>query len=324
MSLRTYTAGDLLTPGLWRMDAATYHGDPCATPSLSSSIAHLLLTQSPAHAAYAHPRLRPTAEPREANRKMDLGSLAHALLLGQGRDIVEVMAADYRTVAARQHRDAIEADGKIPALTADLKTVARMAGAARIQLDAHPETRPLFRADEGDAEVAVVWYEQDEPISFKGAPIVWDSSPWCRGLLDWLSTDQRQIVDLKTRSRAGGAHPTSAAAVIAAEGFDLKFAFYERGLVALNPDLAGRIDGLFVFLETQPPYLLSVLKLDETTKTMGRAKVQKALDIWRRCVERNEWPGYSAGIQTAMLPGWAVAQWANQELDEQLDTGKIA
>ena len=76
--------------GMWRMSAERYHRDPTPGISLSASLAHVLLTQSAAHAAYKHPKLRPVDAEPEESRRMDLGTLAHALLLGEGRDIVSI------------------------------------------------------------------------------------------------------------------------------------------------------------------------------------------------------------------------------------------
>ena len=52
-------------PGVYQLDALAYHADPCPVPSLSAGVAHTLLTQSPLHAKYCHPRL--TAQPPEEN-----------------------------------------------------------------------------------------------------------------------------------------------------------------------------------------------------------------------------------------------------------------
>ena len=45
-------------PWLLDMPEADYHKDPSPTPSLSSSIAKLLVNESPYHAYRQHPRLR--------------------------------------------------------------------------------------------------------------------------------------------------------------------------------------------------------------------------------------------------------------------------
>src|SRR5262245_50563917 len=67
-------------PGIYDIPLAEYLADPCPAPSLSASIAHILLSQSPRHAWEAHPRLNPHYEPEEAEA-FDLGTAAHAYLL---------------------------------------------------------------------------------------------------------------------------------------------------------------------------------------------------------------------------------------------------
>ncbi len=48
-----------MTPGLHRLEAEACHRDPAPAPSLSSTLARLLLRRSPAHAWHASPRLNP-------------------------------------------------------------------------------------------------------------------------------------------------------------------------------------------------------------------------------------------------------------------------
>jgi len=67
-------------PGIYDIPETDYHADPIAEPSLSSSIAKILLARSPRHAWANHPRLNPNQEP-ETRREFDFGSAAHAMLL---------------------------------------------------------------------------------------------------------------------------------------------------------------------------------------------------------------------------------------------------
>jgi hypothetical protein len=66
-----------------------YHGDPCKVPSLSSSIARILYEETPLHARYWHPRLRPPKpdEIEKPDRTMAVGSAVHKVMLGKGRYI---------------------------------------------------------------------------------------------------------------------------------------------------------------------------------------------------------------------------------------------
>jgi hypothetical protein len=57
------------TPGYHRINAEKYHADPCVVPSLSSSIAKILLRESARKAWFSHPRLNPDSL-RERGRQV--------------------------------------------------------------------------------------------------------------------------------------------------------------------------------------------------------------------------------------------------------------
>jgi hypothetical protein len=126
---------------------AAYHADPCASPSLSSSIAHILVTQSPRHGWLAHPRLG--GQQRASTPQMDEGSILHKLLLGKGAQFEMVMADDWRTNAAKASRAEILEAGRIPILAH--KFEALKAAAERIAKNAAYQGFPI----KGDAEVAI-------------------------------------------------------------------------------------------------------------------------------------------------------------------------
>src|SRR3990172_2067727 len=138
-------------------------------PTLSASIAHTLLTQSPRHAWFSHPRLNPAQQPEEAEIA-DIGSVAHHVLLaGDTRAIVLIDAKDYRTNAAKEARDAARANGGIPLLQHELAAVNDIVIAAKDYL-ANSEIAGIF--DDGAAEQTIVWQEGDA---------------WCRCRPDWLA-----------------------------------------------------------------------------------------------------------------------------------------
>ena len=50
-----------------------------------------------------------------------------------------------------------------------------------------------------------------------------------------------------------------------------------------------------------------MVQLDDEAIDVGRARYQDALDIYQRCVETGEWPGYTDVIATTIsLPRWAT------------------
>src|SRR5260221_11592401 len=104
-----------MTPGFHKMSAEKYHADCCIVPSLSSSIAQVLLRESPRKAWFSHPRLNPAYRSQEES-KFDIGTASHAMLL-EGANIIETCDfADWRTNDAKAKRDAARAAGKIPLL----------------------------------------------------------------------------------------------------------------------------------------------------------------------------------------------------------------
>ena len=63
------------------------------TPALSSTIAKILLTQSPYHAWCAHPALNPDYVEQQKD-EFDYGKAAHALFLERREDGLAVVEAD--------------------------------------------------------------------------------------------------------------------------------------------------------------------------------------------------------------------------------------
>lgn len=275
------------------VSAQEYHADPCDTPSLSASVAHILCTSSPAHARMAHPRLNPDYRPKEAAH-FDLGTSAHALLL-EGRNAVAVIDADdWRTKAAKEARDAARDAGLVPLLEAQWRDVRDMAESARDQLadvDAQPG---LFIT--GKPEQPIAW--QEDGVQ-------------CRSLIDWLHDDHRAIDDYKTTSRS--ANPEQWTRSLFSFGGDIQAAFYRRGVKAVfgrEPDFR------FVVQETYPPYALSVISVGPDVLLMADKKIDYALAVWKRCLEDDHWPGYPQRVCYAELPAWEEYRWLERETRE--------
>lgn len=174
-------------PGLYPdISNEDYHADPCPEPSLSSSLAKLIVNKTPAHAKLAHPKLNPDYEPTVSNQ-FDLGSVAHAMMLHDDRDIVVLDYDAYRSKAAKADRDEARAKGKIPILAAQYETACAMVRAGRAQLDQHEEAWEAFRKGYGQPEQTLIWRDGPE-----NAPI------WCRMRLDWKPNNGNVFWDYKT------------------------------------------------------------------------------------------------------------------------------
>lgn len=283
-------------PGIYEdFPIADYFADPCPVPSLSQSIAKILIDASPAHAMYAHPRLSPVKPIQDDEKYVTaraVGDVAHKLILMRGRDIVVCDFPDWRTNAAKEKRDAAIADGKIPILAKDMDRVQSMGAAILGQMRRH-EAFPL---PPGRSEVVLAWEEY---------------GIWFRCLVDWLSADCTLIHDVKTTARTIPPHEVPAK--LAEDGWDIQAAMIERGLNRLDPGNAGRRLFRFISIEQHAPYGLLVNELSESVMTMGRRRLNFAIRVWRHCCTTGEWPVYPPTIQRPEFPGWAEAKWLDRE-----------
>lgn len=281
-------------PGIFDLPADVYHADPCDQPSLSASIACVLVGVSPRHAWTAHPRLNPDFRERHEDR-FDLGTCVHALLL-EGRAVEDVVAIvdakDWRTKAAQEARAEAHADGKIPLLAANVESVRAMLAATRDQLPLINADPPLLK--DGKPEQTLIWEEDGVT---------------CRALLDWLRDDYAAIDDLKTTSAS--ANPdTWTRRTLFAIGADIQTAFYLRGLKAVT----GVESTLrYIVQETFPPYALSVVSLGPDVLAFADAKVDHAINRWRECLAADVWPAFPTEVCYAELPGWEAARWLETE-----------
>lgn len=280
-------------PGIYILNARSYHADPCPAPSLSSSIAKVLLDQSPLHAWMRHPRGNPAHQPDERD-EFDLGSTCHALVLEGEDDIVVVEADDWRTKAAKEKRDEARGAGKVALLQRHHQTVHAMAARLRSQI-AKSEDARLLGLLAGDAEKTIVWRERN--------------GVWCRARPDWLRSDQRLIADYKTTTNA------EPGAWIRGQlfglGYDLQAAFYLRGLRAVTGHDAAA--WRWVVQETKPPYAASVIAPTPAVLVLAEKKVQRAIDLWGDCLKADQWPGYEAHTAWANLPSYQETRWLERE-----------
>ena len=266
--------GDSITaPGCYDIPTSAYHADPCPEPSLSNSIAKVLLNDSPLHAAAQHPRLA-----RHFRRKdkdiFDLGKAAHTLLLGKGEPFEIVKADNWQIKAARTARADARAAGKVPILEYQFDNTAEMVEACRQQLAEHKEGDLLAT---GKGEQALIWQEGEV---------------WCRSLLDWMpETVEEGAVFVDYKTTAASAHPSLwSSRTGPAIGFDFQNAFYQRGIKQVFKLKKYRF--VFIVQENCPPYCLSIIEIDPPAVSKAMRHVKTAVGIWRTSLRENWWPGY--------------------------------
>lgn len=270
--------------------SADYFSDPCTEPSLTQSIASVLLDKSPRHAALRHPRLNPAWEPYE-DTKFNIGNAAHKLLIGRGKELVVVEADDWRKKDAQAERDAAHAAGKVAILSHQYETADDMAMSFREQVAMIDECKGAFNAEMGGSGETVIIAEYEGVI--------------LRSMVDWMR-DPCHLDDLKTTGKS--ASPDNLPYVMADGGWDLQAAIQERILDVLDPDGRGRRHHYFYLQENDDPYEVTVCELPESVMTIGRAKLDKAIGIWRNCMAANRWPGYARVVHQPAYPAYMEAR----------------
>lgn len=283
-------------PGLYSLSNEAYHADPCPEPSLSNSIAKLLLKQSPLHAHFHHPRLNPSRLPLEPTLPMQKGSALHRLILGKGADIEVLPYDNYKTKAAREARECAVAAGMIVLLEKEADEIAHCADAAVQQLKQREDCVELFSP--GRSEMTLAWQED-------GA--------WCRGMVDFLPDDPRApVFDLKGTTKSASPHEWSRSLV---QEYRTQDRFYARGLKALRGITPAPMR--FVVIEMTPPYAVSVITPAQSLRHVADADVTRAIQTWRRCLRTDTWPGYPH-MAHVEAPAWLLREQEEQEIRDDI------
>lgn len=282
-----------LLTGIHRnIPSADYFADPCPEPSLTQSIAKIILEKSPAHARLAHPRLNLHWEPRDQT-KYDIGHIAHRMILGRGRELQIIEGFDdWRKKDAQAARLDAADHGKLGVLERDYDTGAEMMEVAMRQLKERGYQNDWFiDANPNVGEVVVI---ARTPMMI-----------WLRAMIDWLPWVTR-IWDYK--STGTSAAPSEVWRRMVNDGWCIQAAFHERILNMLDPSNAGRREHRFIVQENYAPYALTVVRLTEAHMTIGRAQVARAEAIWAECMTSGKWPAYPTDELSPEYPAWAMLQ----------------
>jgi hypothetical protein len=267
-----------------------YHADPCEVPSLSQSIAHILLTKSPLHAWTAHPKLggaQLESGDEDDTPPKQAGKVIHKLLLGKGPEIALLAADNWRLKASQEWKKAALAEGKVPML-------ARVYDEIVASVETIKGNLALFGYElTGQSEVAVEWDEHGEHGPVR-----------CRGMMDHVIFERGKIYDVK---KIISAHPETCGKHTCDYGYYIQDAAYTSAFEKLRPEFAGRVQVEYLFVEVEPPYAIYPAPLDGELRDLGRRYWERAVLVWERCLRRNDWPAYvkpDKPVNPIMAPGW--------------------
>jgi hypothetical protein len=254
------------------VDPDAYH----KLPGLSASRAIALVNDSPYHCKYLidHGDRKPTKE-------MDAGSVIHRMVLGKGKAFACLPYDDWRTKDAQRERDKTRAAGLIPLTAPQHSKCEETAAAVRAAM------AEIGISLDGQSELAVTWSEGDVQ---------------CRNMFDHVNFETGEIFELKT---TGDANPERFEQQAERMGYRISAAAYVRSLLALRPELRGRISYTFVVAETEPPYAVYAPEPDDLFLATGERDWLCAVEEWRHCVQTGRWPGYQ-GFDRISRPRWKL------------------
>jgi len=197
--------------------------------------------------------------------------------LGKGKQFQVIKADNFMTKVAKAERDTAYAEGKIPLLEKDYNEARAMADAAREQIADLVKygTLDVMPFGDGETERVLIWE---------------DRGVWCRARVDHLPADGQMLLEYKSTAASAGADifPYRNFRQL---GYDCQLAFYRRGLeacgVATSPQIA------IIVQENYSPYLLAFMRVDDEVIMRANEKIERALRTWKKCLETNEWPGFS-------------------------------
>ena len=288
---------------LYDLPEKFYHADPCDTPSLSASLAHLMVSASPLHAWTASRKLNPDYESVDTPA-FNIGRAFHSLILDE-RPRVRVREEygdwpDWRSKEARKWRDDMQEAGEIVITEAEADALHPMRVNAlktlKASLDTEPEKLPT--------EVSLVWDA---------------GGVTNRARVDAIDTEKRIAVDLKTTADLADPHRWVAASMD--HGIDLRAAHYLDGLEACfpwKPAPRGAVTPcvpwryIFLVVEKSAPHACSLVELDERTLAMGQSKLERARRSWGDCLKLDDWPAWSRAVEEVSAPEWRVSQWISE------------
>lgn len=272
------------------MPDSIYHADPCPEPSLSSTMAKLLL-QAGGPARLRH-RLDAGAETKRA---FDYGSAAHAKALGRGAGVAlypaEYLTAGGNITTARAVQDdlkAWEAIQRAAGLTPLTPKDAAQIDAMVEQLLAHQLAAEILTDGHGTPELSLFGVDDA-------------TGRWLRGRLD-LHLGDLVAVDYKTTR-----------ITLSQEAWERESWRYGYHVQAAHYRALGITLGLldtdaemwFVVQESAAPYMVGVYRMDPALIDAGSHLVRRAITLWDRCLTTGEWPGLPSTVQTIGAPRWA-------------------
>lgn len=246
-----------------------------------------MIERSPLHAWQAH-RLLGGGTGGTSTDAQNVGKVLEALVFnqpveGEGSAFAILNFDDFRTNAAKEARDDALARDKTPLLKREYEVHIAAGVIIKKRL---ADQGVVFEG--GEYQKRVEW-----TCGLTGAN--------CKGFIDYYVPGV--IWDLKC---VADASPRKVQRSFVDYGWDIQHAAYVDAIETLEPELAGRVQMLYAFAETEPPYAVHVYQPDGMMRELGENKWHEAKRRWVECLETNNWPGYFSGIKQITPLPWQM------------------
>lgn len=279
--------------GVYQIPDSIYHADVLrayGTESLSAtSHRYLVAPFTPAHYRY-----RIDHQGTGRTPAMIFGSAFHAVSL-ETADLEPFDGASWNSKAGQQFlADHPDHGERLPVLAKDVPAVKAMAFALR----QHPIARRALA--NGKPEQALIAQHPDLGV-------------WLRCKVDYLANavgNRLIVTDLKSTECA---HESEFATSAGKYCYDLQAdnsAFLARAL-----RLAKQVSMIFIAVESNPPHLVNVHEIAGDDLRQARALNEAAEQVFARCLETGDWPGFPVRINKVSMPAWIARNRENALLD---------
>lgn len=302
-----------LGPGVYSdVSIEAYVSDPCSEASLRSSDLRRLLRMAPAHFQAHHPRLseKPAWAMKKATRRMDAGTIVHAIVLGKGAAFTTIDPTTYKTQtgepakgetkAYREDVAKAEARGLIVLKPKVSEAVERTANSLREHLTA-VLGRPI---SEFAVEQTLIWEE-----STPHGPVLCRTRPD----LSAIARDYPLCAEIKTTGLDlddGGVEN-----ILSANdgGYLMQAAWQLRGLAANFPRVAGKLEHMFLFGEMNYPNLVAPINTSKLALEQADRRCRRAVERFAELREEGKFEAWQPRIGS--LTAWLEKTWMEEEGD---------
>lgn len=266
-------------------------------PSLSSSGAKTLISQSPYH-FWANSPMNPARPPESEKSHFGIGKIVHDMLFLPDRltENYHILPDGFNAAHKKVFAEEIEAlnhavaKGKTILRHKDYQTAMKLADAVGMDRLG----RLSFSA--GLAETTIVWKDKETGV-------------WLRCRPDWIPLsiidgkgDVRVVSDLKT-SAPEYCSPQGFQRAINRFGYHITAAFYREGVREVYD--SDYTHWTHIVCEKEFPHTVSTYPLPLADIERGLFQMRLAVRLFADCLERDHWPSYTEEPLEVGLPVYA-------------------